>query len=88
MNKQTSYVFRMLAGAYLAYIGYSLIKKTLADGQASIGFLISGVLFAVLGLCCCVTGFLASRRADQTSLDEQENPEEEIQTIEENKEEE
>lgn len=87
MNKKTSYAFRILAGAYLVYIGYSLIKKTLDNGEASVGFLVTGVLFAALGLGCCVTGILASYRSDRKSKEEQENRPEE-QTIEENKEEE
>lgn len=86
MNKKTSYAFRILAGAYLVYIGYSLIKKTLDSGEASAGFLVTGILFAALGLCCCVTGFLASYRSDRKSKEEQENRLEE-QATEENKEE-
>lgn len=88
MNKKTSYAFRILAGAYLVYIGYSLIKKTLADGQASAGFLVSGVLFVVLGLCCCATGFWASYRSDRRSREEEQEKSLKEQTIEENKEEE
>lgn len=86
MNKKTSYAFRILAGTYLVYIGYSLIKKTLADGQASVGFLVSGVLFAALGLCCCATGLLASYRSDRKSREEEQEKSLEEQTIEENKE--
>ena len=49
MNKKASYAFRILAGAYLVYLGYSLIKGHLVEHDASMGFMIVGVLFGALG---------------------------------------
>ena len=75
MNKKISYTFRILAGAYLAYLGYSLIKGYLADREISIGFPAVGVLFVALGLFFCVTGLLDQRQAEK-ELEELEAQEE------------
>ena len=71
MNKKASYAFRILAGAYLVYLGYSLIKGHLVEHDASMGFMIVGVLFGALGLFFCVTGLLGRRRADKELLEAQ-----------------
>lgn len=65
MNKKASYAFRILAGAYLVYLGYSLVKGYLVEHDASLGFMIVGVLFGALGLFFCVTGLLGRRQADR-----------------------
>ncbi len=65
MNKKASYAFRILAGAYLVYLGYSLMKGYLVEHDASMGFMIVGILFGALGLFFCVTGLLGRRQADK-----------------------
>ncbi len=65
MNKKASYAFRILGGAYLVYLGYSLINGNLVERQVPAGFLAVGVLFVVLGLFFCVTGLQGRRQAEQ-----------------------
>lgn len=65
MNKKASYTFRILAGAYLIYLGYSLLKGYFLENEVSMGFVLVGVLFGALGLFFCVTGLLGTRQADK-----------------------
>lgn len=74
MNKKASYAFRILAGAYLIYLGYSLIKGYLVEHEVSAGFMAVGILFGALGLFFCVTGLMGRRRADQEMREAQERP--------------
>ena len=87
MNKKASYAFRILAGAYLVYLGYSLIKGYLVEHDASLGFMIVGVLFGALGLFFCVTGLLGRRQADREFRQAQEEYESPPQPPEEQEEE-
>lgn len=72
MNKKASYTFRILAGAYLIYLGYSLIKGYLVEHAVSAGFMAVGILFGAMGLFFCFTGLTGRRRADQEMKEEQE----------------
>lgn len=71
MNKKASYTFRILAGAYLIYLGYSLIKGYVAEHEVSAGFMLVGISFGALGLFFCVTGLLGSRQAEKEMKEEQ-----------------
>lgn len=72
MNKKASYAFRILAGAYLIYLAYSLFKGYFVEHEASVFFVAAGVLFGALGLFFCVTGLLGRRKADLEFKREQE----------------
>ena len=51
MNDRTRTTLRFLAGSYLAYTGFNLIKNILGERPDNmIAFMIVGVLFLVAGL--------------------------------------
>lgn len=50
-NNRTSYIFRIVAGAYLAYLGVQLVTETLEQKPTNATFnIIMGVFFGVVGL--------------------------------------
>ena len=52
-----SYVVMALAGAYVAYLGFSLCKSVLDGVEGSNpGFMVAGIVFMVLGVAFVVNG--------------------------------
>lgn len=72
MNKRGSHPFWILGGAYLIYLGYSLIKGHLVEHEVSVGFMAVGILFGALGLYFCVMGLKGRGQTDQEMEEEQE----------------
>lgn len=72
MNKKASYTLRIVAGAYLIYLAYSLIKGYIVEHEVSVGFMVVGILFGAVGLFFCVTGLQGQRQVDREMREEQE----------------
>lgn len=77
MNKKASYTLRIVAGAYLIYLAYSLIKGYIVEHEVSVGFMVVGILFGAVGLFFCVTGLQGQRQVDREEQEAQEACEEE-----------
>ena len=76
MNKKASYTLRIVAGAYLIYLAYSLIKGYIVEHEVSVGFMVVGILFGAVGLFFCVTGLQGQRQVDREEQEAQEACEE------------
>lgn len=72
MNKKASYTLRIVAGAYLIYLAYSLIKGYIVEHEVSVGFMVVGILFGAVGLFFCVTGLQGQRQVDRELREAQE----------------
>lgn len=74
-----SYVFMLLAGAYLIYTGVRLCKDVLeGKGGASWGFFVAGAVFVIIGAGMLFVGGRGTLRKDQEKKeteDVQEEPE-------------
>ena len=71
MNKKASYTLRIVAGAYLIYLAYSLIKGYIVEHEVSVGFMVVGILFGAVG-----TGLQGQRQVDREEQEAQEACEE------------
>lgn len=76
MNQKGTHYIRILAGAYLIYLAYSLVKATLTD-QLPIFYLIAGIVFGTLGAVFLVLSLLAIRRIGKEQQEGQASGEEE-----------
>ena len=61
----------LIAGLYLAYLGYSLAKSVLS-GEAGAGFMAGGIFFIVVGLFLAFAGGRGLIREDRRKKAEQE----------------
>ena len=76
MNKKASYTLRIVAGAYLIYLAYSLIKGYIVEHEVSVGFMVVGIIFGAVGLFFCVTGLQGQRQVDREEQEAQKACEE------------
>lgn len=66
-----SYMIMIIAGVYLAYLGYQLCHGILTGESSGIGFLIGGVIFVIVGIGMAIVGIYGSSlSAKQTSEEE------------------
>lgn len=77
MNGNTNYMIRMLAGAYLVYLGISLIKDELSEGVLIP--LLTGVAFTVIGAGLVIYSFVKFRQGltEEQEMEEDQEIEEE-----------
>jgi len=64
MNRKSTYYVRILAGGYLLYLGYSLVKSTLTEHLTKV-YLAFGLVFAGLGLVIGGSALLAVHRIEK-----------------------
>ena len=92
MNRKSTYYVRILAGGYLLYLGYSLVKSTLTEHLTKV-YLAFGLVFAGLGLVIGGSALLAVHRIEKEEREgagnqepyEGEQPEENTGLLEETK---
>lgn len=77
MNGNTNYMIRILAGAYLVYLGVSLIKDELSEGILIP--LVAGVAFTVIGAGLVIYSFVKFRQGltEEQEMEEDQEIEEE-----------
>ncbi|MBQ0058896.1 MAG: hypothetical protein KBS83_02885 [Lachnospiraceae bacterium] len=77
----------IIAGGYLVYIGYGLVKDTLADPNASRAFVAGGVLFGIIGIFFvfnALKGFMARPADSEEEADAEAQAETETEEAAEN----
>lgn len=74
-RKRTGYLIRALAGVYLAYLGYTLLKGLFTGAEGyNIIFAVCGVAFIVIGVGLVVSclRYMKSEAAQQAMIEESE----------------
>lgn len=72
MNRKSTYYIRVLAGGYLVYLGYSLVRATLREHLTMI-YLAFGIVFAILGLIIGGSALLSMCQIDREERENSEN---------------
>ena len=70
LNSRQNIIF-LIAGAYLAYTGYSLVSGVL-KGDAAMGFMAGGIAFILIGVFMAVTGGRGMIKQDKLRRAEEE----------------
>lgn len=78
MNEKSWITLRIIAGGYLAYLGFNLLKNVIAGKpENSLIFIICGVLFLVIGLGYLVKAIKQYRAYEEPVYEEDEDTENE-----------
>lgn len=74
-----TYVIMILAGAYVAYLGFSLCQGVLKGEEgSSVGFLAAGIIFIVLGAVFLIRGLKGSLKLSKEKQAEEAEAEPQI----------
>lgn len=78
-RRRTSYLIRALAGVYLVYLGYTLLRGLFTGAEDyNIIFAVCGVVFIVVGIGLVISclRYMKSEAAQQTMIEESGDDEE------------
>lgn len=71
-RSQTMFALRCVLSAYLIYLGYDLIHKTIQDDTGgSFWYILVGVIFAVVGVYVLIDCWRVKRQRDAEEREEQ-----------------
>ncbi len=74
-----TYVIMILAGAYVAYLGFSLCQGVIKGEEgSSVGFLAAGIIFIVLGAVFLIRGIKGSLKLSKEKQAEEAEAEQQI----------
>lgn len=76
-NEKFSYIMRTVAGAYLCYLSYSILKSVVngETGNRSILITICAVIFIILGVILIIAGLRGMKQLSNQQTDDDETAE-------------
>lgn len=81
-----SYILRAVAGGYLFYLAYQLIRGSLNGQNEGMVPIIAGIVFGVVAVGCffsIINGIIKSRMPQESEIEKQFDKEQEVQEQEE-----